>query len=242
MKHLKPYSIFESEIKLTEEQTDFLNKFTKGKWTLNKGLIDIKEDFVCSYDSLKDFKGLHFGRVIVSFYCNNNQLQSLEGAPQSVGGNFYCGNNQLSSLEGAPHSVGGNFYCYNNQLKSLEGAPSSVGGDFYCDNNSLQSLEGAPASVGGDFVCDEFGTNNWTLEGQLEILETGTPAAKALIATIISPEALQSRIDANPEGAAIELKSVWADLKSRPEYKTLKWPRGLESDINLLNDLDGVGL
>ena len=32
-----------------------------------------------------------------------------------VGGNFYCSdNNQLTSLDGAPNNVGGDFYCYDN--------------------------------------------------------------------------------------------------------------------------------
>jgi len=88
------------------------------------------------------------------FYCYNNQLTTLEGAPQSVNGAFYCSNNQLTTLEGAPQSVGGDFSCYNNQLTTLEGAPQSVGGDFYCYNNQLTTLEGAPQSVGGGFYCD----------------------------------------------------------------------------------------
>jgi hypothetical protein len=41
----------------------------------------------------------------------------------SVGGDFSCSNNQLTSLEGAPQSVGEYFSCANNQLTSLEGAP-----------------------------------------------------------------------------------------------------------------------
>ncbi|MFA5754675.1 MAG: hypothetical protein WC905_05030, partial [Patescibacteria group bacterium] len=57
------------------------------------------------------------------FYCNNNQLTSLQGAPESVGGDFYCSSNQLTSLQGAPESVGGDFYCYQNHLTSLQGAP-----------------------------------------------------------------------------------------------------------------------
>src|SRR6185295_2835682 len=43
----------------------------------------------------------------------------------SVGGSFWCQNNPLASLEGAPQSVGGDFYCPNNHLTSLKGAPQS---------------------------------------------------------------------------------------------------------------------
>jgi len=94
-----------------------------------------------------------FKHVGGNFYCINNSLTSLDGAPTSVGGNFYCDHNSLTSLEGAPTSVGGSFYCINNSLTSLEGAPTSVGGSFYCDHNSLTSLSGAPTSVGGSFDC-----------------------------------------------------------------------------------------
>ena len=73
-----------------------------------------------------------------NFWCNNNQLVTLQGAPQSVGGYFWCNNNQLISLQGAPQSVGGGFYCNNNQLTTLEGAPQSVGGSFWCDNNPVE--------------------------------------------------------------------------------------------------------
>jgi hypothetical protein len=36
-----------------------------------------------------------------------------------VGANFYCHNNQLTSLRGAPREVGANFDCTNNPLPQL---------------------------------------------------------------------------------------------------------------------------
>jgi hypothetical protein len=89
------------------------------------------------------------------FYCYNNNLESLAGAPSSVNGNFICNDNDLKSLAGAPSSVNGSFYCNDNNLKSLIGAPSSVKGSFVCYNNNLKSLVGAPSSVGGDFYCSD---------------------------------------------------------------------------------------
>lgn len=73
----------------------------------------------------------------------------------SVAGNFYCYNNFLTALEGAPHAVGKGFYCYNNNLKSLKGAPATVGGEFWCDVNQLSFLSHAPASVGSNFHCND---------------------------------------------------------------------------------------
>jgi hypothetical protein len=93
-----------------------------------------------------------FGEVHGHFFCSNNSLTSLQGAPPHVGGDFFCYNNSLTSLQGAPPHVGGDFFCYNNSLTSLVGAPPHVGGGFFCYNNSLTSLVGAPHHVGGEFL------------------------------------------------------------------------------------------
>jgi hypothetical protein len=156
MRHIKNYNeLFEAQMELTPEQIKWLDKCTRGKWTLNKktGLVDVKGDFICAGQGLTDFKGVRFGAVTKIFNCPHNRLTSLEGAPQKVGWYFICDDNQLTSLEGAPLSVGGSFYCRYNGLTSLEGAPQEVGKSFYCDENSLTSLEGAPLSVGGSFYC-----------------------------------------------------------------------------------------
>jgi hypothetical protein len=75
------------------------------------------------------------------FYCDNNKLISLTGAPETVGKDFFCNNNLLTSLEGSPKNVGRDFYGDNNLLTSLEGAPKTVGGSFYCYNNPVQFTE-----------------------------------------------------------------------------------------------------
>jgi hypothetical protein len=95
-------------------------------------------------------KNVSVGR---NFYCGNNNLTSLQGAPKSVSGFFGCGYNRLTTLEGAPTNVGGSFYCNNNLLTSLKGGPVEVGVDFDCSNNKLTSLAGAPKTVGKFFVC-----------------------------------------------------------------------------------------
>ena len=307
MRHLKTYRIFESSTSLTEEQKGFLNEFTKGSWSLNPqtGKVDVDGDFSCSLQNIEDLRGIRFGNVRGGFYCNFNQLTSLEGAPetvgknffcdinrltdlkgapQSIGGNFYCNKNQLTSLEGAPQTVGGEFDCSHNSLTSLKGAPETVGGSFYCGNNRLTSLKGAPQTVGGgfdchvnnltslkgapqtvggnfscsdnkitsligapetvggDFDCGRFETPNWTLEGKLEILKTGTESARSLIATILSPGFLQQQIDGNPVRMAVDLKRVWKTLKGMPGYEKLKFPPEYSEEAETLADLDDIGL
>ncbi len=90
-----------------------------------------------------------------SFYCNGNQLVSLNGSPKVVGGYFYCFENQLTSLEGAPREVEVDFFCHDNQLVSLEGAPEKVGEDFSCYGNSVEFTKEdveAVCNVGGNIM------------------------------------------------------------------------------------------
>ena len=88
-----------------------------------------------------------------SFWCNDNQLISLEYCPETVGGGFDCSNNQLTSLEYGPKTVNGYFNCRNNELTSLEFCPEYINGNFDCRNNELTSLEHCPEHVGGYFDC-----------------------------------------------------------------------------------------
>jgi hypothetical protein len=96
--------------------------------------------------------------------------------------------------------------------------------------------------VGGSFYCDAFSTSDWNLEGKLKILETGSEADKNLMATLVSPEALQKLIDQNPSKAAVSLKGVWKTLKSNPKYSNLEFPEGHSKEADLLADLTDVGL
>jgi hypothetical protein len=141
-------------MKLTSEQKSFLNEVVKGKWTINPdtGLVDVSGDVDMSMMDISEIP-TKFGEVTGYFHCYRNQLNSLVGAPESVGGDFLCSHNRLTSLKGSPQSVEGGFYCHVNQLTSLEGAPQSVGSEFYCNHNKLTSLKGSPRSVGGDFYC-----------------------------------------------------------------------------------------
>ena len=147
MRHIKRYNqLFESHQDLTQEQRDWLDECTEGKWQVNPqtGLVDIEGNFKCFRQGLTDFKGVRFGNVSGDFDCYSNKLTSLEGSPQSVGRDFYCSRNQLTSLKGAPQSVGKDFDCSGNSLTSLEGAPLSVGGYIECFENPIsgRAIEG----------------------------------------------------------------------------------------------------
>ena len=225
MRHLVGFRVFESSGSgLTQEQEEFLNRYTEGRWSYDPatGLVDVVGDFDCDDQGLSDFKGVQFGKVSGDFGCEENRLTSLEGAPQEVGRAFYCTNNQLTTLVGAPREVGEDFYCYNNQLTTLEGAPQEVGGDFSCDAFTLESGE-------------------WNLEGWLSVLKEGSSKAQKLILTLMSTELLNKQIKQDPAGMIIKLKEVWNDESFREIRSKLVWPRGYEEEADLVGDLDDIG-
>jgi len=181
MKHVKLYEAFSTSTFLTEEQIEWLNSCTEGTWKLNPstGLVDVNGDFDCVQQNLTDFKGVAFGHVSGYFYCDNNQLTSLEGAPQKVGDVFDCRSNRLTSLEGAPLTVGRGFYCGNNRLTSLVGAPLTVG-NFICNNNQITSLKGAPQTVGTIFHCNDNPVSEKTLASIFSLMKKGKSYQQAL--------------------------------------------------------------
>ena len=220
MNHLKTFSIFESTQKLTQDQIDFLNEYTRGTWELNsEGLVDVQGTFYCSWNGLTDFKGIRFGRVSGDFSCSRNNLAALEGSPQEVGGYFFCEHNNLRTLEGAPQTVGWDFWCYDNKLTTLEGAPQTIGGKFNSDHIDVP-------------------TGKWSLQTLIEMYRELSGRKKEMLGTLVSTEALQKKIDANPEKAAVELKSI----VHLPEFGGLRWPESLKTEVDLLSDLDSVGL
>jgi hypothetical protein len=137
---------------LLPSQLKWLEDMEIKNWKYEEGIINVNGDVIISNKILTKIP-VQFGYVSGSFYCRNNQLTSLSGAPKEVGGDFSCHNNKLTSLSGAPKEIGGNFWCDNNKLTSLSGGPKEVGEDFWCNNNQLTSLSGAPKEVGGGFYC-----------------------------------------------------------------------------------------
>lgn len=80
---------------------------------------------------LKELPDLLDVEILGKFYCENNNLISLKGAPHTVSGIFDCSYNELTTLIGSPHDVGGNFDCGENPLTNLDGIPKIIGGNFY---------------------------------------------------------------------------------------------------------------
>jgi hypothetical protein len=99
-----------------KEIKDICREYRITNYTINDdGSIDVNGNVDLSYISLTKLP-LKFRNVSGYFWCDHNELTSLEGGPSSVGGDFYCHNNRLTSLEGCPSSVGGSFYFHNNPI------------------------------------------------------------------------------------------------------------------------------
>ena len=64
----------------------------------------------------------------------------MKGGPIEIGGHFWCNDNQLTTLEGGPRVVRGNFNCYNNKLFKFEGSPDYINDYFYCYNNPINII------------------------------------------------------------------------------------------------------
>ncbi len=148
MRYLKLFENHQTEAEVAK----ICRRYNISNWNLNSnGLVDVDDKVKLFGRGLKKLP-LKFGEVTGGFFCENNQLTSLEGAPHKVGGGFSCSNNQLTSLEGAPNTVGGIFNCENNQLTSLEGAPNTVSSHFFCHSNNIRSFDGL-MNIGGYFYC-----------------------------------------------------------------------------------------
>ena len=131
----KLYENQQSEIKIHR----LCQKYNITNYSINDDMsIDVDGDVDLNRKYLEKLP-LKFNYVSGYFYCKNNDLKSLEGAPKTVGG-FVCSNNKLKTLEGAPEIVGEVFYCSNNDLASLEGVPRKVGGYFNCCYNKFEDL------------------------------------------------------------------------------------------------------
>ena len=166
MKYLKLYENF---IQSDSEIHKLCIEYGIENYTINNGLVDVNGDVDLSSKNLTKLP-IKFGVIIGYFSCDDNQLTSLEGAPQEVGGNFNCSHNQLTSLDGAPQEVGGRFNCNNNQLTSLEGGPQEVGNTFDCSINNIYRLDFLPNYKGALYISKTPFYKIWKLiENSIEM-------------------------------------------------------------------------
>ena len=139
-------SLYESILSSTRSGksaiTSWLDEYGIKNYALNaKGEIDVDGDVDLSSKGLTEFPSfIQFGTVKGNFFCDNNRLTTLKGAPIEVSKVFDCAHNGLVSLEGAPLRAK-YFDCSSNKLKSLEGSPEKAN-FFNCKNNNTKFSKG----------------------------------------------------------------------------------------------------
>jgi hypothetical protein len=135
------------------EIIEILEELKIQNYIINDDLtVDVNGNVNIAYMRLTKIP-IKFGTINGFFYCDNNQLITLTGAPIEVHGDFNCYNNKLTSLKNSPNIINGDFYCSCNLLLSLEYIPNKIYGNFGCSDNKLISLEDGPNEVYGNFDC-----------------------------------------------------------------------------------------
>ena len=217
MKYVKLFEQFEEDIH------EICKKYGIENYTVNPdGSIDVDDNVILSSKRL-DKLPIRFNKVSGNFWCNDNQLTTLEGCPKEVGGEFYCQYNLLTTLEGCPKEVGGDFICSNNKLTTLEGSPKEVGGYFSCHHNQLTTLEGGPKEVTGSFDCDY--NKLTTLEGGPKIVRGGFDCSyNKLFKFDGSPDYVNRTFNCyyNPIGIIWDLFKDWEYVELLNDYDLLR--------------------
>ncbi len=116
-----------------------LNYFEKLKDQGNCYFINVKGKVNLFQRYLQEIP-FQFYHVEKNFECDENQLKTLRGCPQYVGGDFICNDNKLISLEGCPEYIQGYFNCSANKIKTLTYFPKVIH-DFlfiYKNNDLLE--------------------------------------------------------------------------------------------------------
>lgn len=140
----------------TREQVAYwLKEYGVRGWTIHDDLtVDCAGSVDISGRQLLERFPVQFGKIAGEFNCKGcTALESLIGAPKSIGMNFDIGGClALKNLEGCPQEIKESFdatYCTG--LISLKGMPPKIGGYVclnHCDN--LKSLEGISETIGTD--------------------------------------------------------------------------------------------
>jgi len=110
--------------------------------TLDGAPREVGGDFYADANLLVTLEGapLEIGR---HFLCNDNWLKTLKGAPKVVGGDFRC-NSNLQSLEGAPQTIKGQFTTKNLTIRKGGWSMDTLIGIFingtHNEKNLIESL------------------------------------------------------------------------------------------------------
>jgi len=137
MKYLKLYESWLSKKIHNYKIQEICEQYNIKNYTINKdGSIDVSDAIVYLHCEKLTKIPLKFNKIN-NFFCYNNKLISLKGAPVEVYGHFYCRNNKLTSFQYSPKIIRRDFDCEDNNIKSFEYFPSFIGRNFFCGWNPI---------------------------------------------------------------------------------------------------------
>lgn len=130
-------------------------------WLLKMGIekYTINEDFSVNVQQTVNLNNQHlsvipiqFNEIIGSFYCNHNNLSTVQGFPKKVEGEFECTYNKISSFEKLDNFfVLSNIDVSHNELTSLLGLPKIIQGSLDASFNNINTLVSAPIEIKESF-------------------------------------------------------------------------------------------
>ena len=131
----------------------------------------------CYELSISDLTGIEAFTALVSLWCQNNQLTSLDVSSNTALTYLYCGYNQLTSLDVSSNTALTELECWANQLTSLDVSSNTDLTKLWCYANQLECLNVKNgnnidlidfwASLNPNLTCIEvddvnYSTANWT--------------------------------------------------------------------------------
>lgn len=142
---------------------NWLGDMNIDKYTINDDLsVDTHgEELNISFRSL-EYIPVQFNIVKGPFWCSSNKLKSLKGSPKYLIQSkfrtaFYCNNNNLTSMEYCSPEIDYQFNCMNNNIFDLKGLPKilySSSGEYIMDNNPIDRLLDRIQNIIGDYYFE----------------------------------------------------------------------------------------
>jgi len=161
---------------------------------------------------------------------------------------------KITKISDSPKIVSSFGFC-GTSIKNLLGCPEVVEDLIEVSNNPyLESLEGLPKGFKGKIKTDYF-EGPFSIDDRAKIIITGivelkykeTEISEKGMKLILSSfgggeeealQIIQKLVDENPEKMAVKFKSY----SKFPIFQNIQWPKNLQSEFDLLSDLEGVGL
>ena len=215
-----PDANFRSAVKATYPTVEELY----GEYFKTSTINTISSLNVSNYN-ISDLTGIGGFTALLTLYCYNNQLTTLDLSVNTALTYLRCGSNPLNSLDVTQNTALTRLWCYNNQLTSLDVSANTALTDLRCYSNNLTSLDVSANTLLTDLNC---GSNQLT---SLDV--TQNTALKELYCNDNSLNSLD--VSAN---TALTILSCYDNLLTTLDVSDISGLNNLTCYDNSLNALD----